>query len=86
MEDCNKKTFNADLFNWTYLKNSVFRKNNFKPHIHWHFIPRYKNPVEFKGLEFVEPDFEFFARAITREISSSVKDKSMSLMRDNLDL
>lgn len=86
MEDCNRKTFNADLFNWSCLKNLVFRKDNPRPHIHWHFIPRYKKPIEFEGLEFDDPDFGFFARAITKEVPNSVRDKLMSLMKDNLDL
>lgn len=84
MELANRKTFNADLFNWNCLKNSVFRKNNPKPHVHWHFIPRYKTPIVFEGIEFGDPDFGYFARAITKKIPENVRDKLMKLMRDNL--
>ena len=86
MELANRKIFNADLFNWSCLKNSVFRKNNPLPHIHWHFIPRYKNPVIFEGLEFVDPDFGYFARAIPRNIPENVRKKLIKLIRDNLTL
>lgn len=84
MELANKETFNADLLNWSCLKNSVFRKDNPKPHIHWHFIPRYKNPVIFEGLEFDDPDFGFFARAITKKIPENVREKLMELLKENL--
>ncbi|OQD58516.1 hypothetical protein MBBAR_13c00150 [Methanobrevibacter arboriphilus JCM 13429 = DSM 1125] len=86
MELANKKTFNADLFNWSCLKNSVFRNNNPKPHIHWHFIPRYKKPVVFEGLEFNDPDFGFFARAITKKISSKMRTDLIALIKENLDI
>ncbi|RBQ24223.1 hypothetical protein ALNOE001_03360 [Candidatus Methanobinarius endosymbioticus] len=86
MEKANKKTFNADLFNWSCLKNKVYRKDNPSPHIHWHFIPRYENPREFEGLKFDDPDFGFFARAITKELSESPRDKLMEMMKDNIDL
>lgn len=84
MELANKETFNADLFNWSCLKNSVFRKDNPMPHIHWHFIPRYKNPVVFEGLEFDDPDFGFFARAITKKIPENVRTKLMKTLSDHL--
>ncbi|MBF4469563.1 MAG: HIT family protein [Methanobrevibacter arboriphilus] len=86
MELANKKTFNADLFNWSCLKNSVFRNNNPKPHIHWHFIPRYKKPVVFEGLEFNDPDFGFFARAITKKIPSKMRTDLIALIKENLDI
>ena len=86
MELANKKTFNADLFNWSCLKNSVFRNNNPKPHIHWHFIPRYKKPVVFEGLEFNDPDFGFFARAITKKIPSKMRADLIALIKENLDI
>jgi diadenosine tetraphosphate (Ap4A) HIT family hydrolase len=84
MEIANRKIFNADLFNWSCLKNSVFRKNNPKPHIHWHFIPRYENPIVFEGLEFDDPDFGYFARAIHKKIPNNLRDKLLKLMKDNL--
>lgn len=86
IELANKKIFNADLFNWNCLKNSAFRKNNPRPHIHWHFIPRYKHPIIFEGLEFVDPDFGYFARAITKKVPKNIRNKLIKLMQDNLDL
>jgi len=84
MEIANKKLFNADLFNWSCLKNSVFRKDNPQPHVHWHFIPRYKDPVVFEGIEFEDPEFGYFAKAITRKVPENVQNKLFNLIRDNL--
>ena len=37
-----KKLFKATMFNFTCLMNNAYRDNE-KPHVHFHFIPRYKN-------------------------------------------
>ncbi|WP_414470322.1 HIT family protein [Methanobacterium sp. ACI-7] len=53
-----KKTFNATMFNWGCLMNSSYLKEHPDPHVHWHFIPRYKNKVEFEAVQnqgFVAP-------------------------------
>ena len=84
MELANRKIFNADLFNWSCLKNSVFRKDNPKPHIHWHFIPRYESPIVFEGVEFDDPDFGYFARAIHKKIPEKMREKLLKLIKDNL--
>ena len=86
MELANKKIFNAKLFNWSCLKNSVFRKDNPRPHIHWHFIPRYEHPIIFEGLEFVDPDFGYFAKAITKKIPENIRNNLMKIIKDNLSL
>lgn len=84
MEISIKNLFKPELFNWSCLKNSVFRKNNPKPHIHWHFIPRYEKPVIFEGLKFDDPDFGYFAKAIPRDISDDVKEKMLSSIKEIL--
>ena len=35
-----KKLFNATMFNFACLMNNAY-KDNEKPHVHFHFIPRY---------------------------------------------
>lgn len=35
-----KKLFNATMFNFACLMNNAYRDNE-KPHVHFHFIPRY---------------------------------------------
>lgn len=40
-----KKLFNATMFNFTCLMNDVY-KDNIKLHVHFHFVPRYKNKLK----------------------------------------
>lgn len=40
-----KKLFNATMFNFACLMNNAY-KDNEKPHVHFHFIPRYKNELK----------------------------------------
>lgn len=42
-----KESFNPDLMNYSSLGNEI-------RHLHLHVIPRYRRPVEFSGLEFVD--------------------------------
>ena len=39
-----KKLFNATMFNFACLMNNAYRDGE-KPHVHFHFIPRYKDEV-----------------------------------------
>lgn len=39
-----KKLFNATMFNFACLMNNAYRDNE-TPHVHFHFIPRYKNAI-----------------------------------------
>ena len=57
LESVFKKAFNATMFNWTCLMNDAFKSENPKPHVHWHFRPRYKNDVEFAGEQFQDLEF-----------------------------
>ncbi|MBI4812970.1 MAG: HIT family protein [Methanobacterium sp.] len=57
LESAVKKAFDATMFNWGCLMNSSYLKDPPCPHLHWHFIPRYKNPVKFNGEIFKDPCF-----------------------------
>ena len=37
-----RKVFNTTMFNFCCLMNNAYRDNE-KPHVHFHFVPRYKN-------------------------------------------
>jgi len=84
MEIAIKKLLGQDLFNWSCLKNSVFRKDNPKPHVHWHFIPRYKDITDFEGLKFEDPDFGYLAKPIDRNIPSNVRNNLIETIKNNL--
>nr|WP_308572480.1 HIT family protein [uncultured Methanobacterium sp.] len=57
LESAMRKAFNSTHFNWGCLMNSAYQEDPPCPHLHWHFIPRYKNPVEFNGKIFDDPCF-----------------------------
>lgn len=44
LERITKKLFNATMFNFACLMNNAY-KDNEKPHVHFHFIPRYNNKI-----------------------------------------
>lgn len=39
-----KKVFNATMFNFACLMNNAYKENE-TPHVHFHFIPRYKDDI-----------------------------------------
>lgn len=43
------KAFNPDKINQAQLGNE---EHIHKGHLHWHFVPRYRRPIKFAGLEF----------------------------------
>jgi diadenosine tetraphosphate (Ap4A) HIT family hydrolase len=43
------KAFNPDKINQAQLGNEEFMH---KGHLHWHFVPRYRRPITFSGIEF----------------------------------
>lgn len=66
LEPALERAFGATLINMHYQRNWAFRAQNpdppFKdgrpnPHVHWHVMPRYAEPVVFRGLTFDDPAF-----------------------------
>lgn len=84
-----KKTFNATMFNWGCLMNSSYLKEHPDPHVHWHFIPRYNNKVEFEGLTFKDTCFGFStmkSKEGVREIPENVRMKIIKEIKRNLEI
>lgn len=80
-----RKSFDATMFNWTYLMNDAYKEKIPNPHVHWHFRPRYNHKVEIAGLVF--EDFEFgqhYGRNMMREITDEVKSIVIARIRENL--
>ena len=44
LERVTKKLFGATMFNFACLMNNAYRDNE-KPHVHFHFVPRYKKKL-----------------------------------------
>lgn len=83
-----KKSFNSTMFNWGCLMNSSYLKNPPNPHVHWHFIPRYRNKKSFEGIIFEDPCFGFStmkSQKKSRKIPEYVRRKIIEKIRVNLE-
>lgn len=58
LERVSKKLFNATMFNFACLMNNAYRDNE-KPHVHFHFIPRYKNKLEIFNKVYKDKHFGY---------------------------
>ena len=75
LEHALEKTFKPTLYNWSCFKNSTFRSSKPNPEVHWHFIPRYKDEIDFEGLKFIDQDFGHIPQPIKREIAIKIREK-----------
>jgi diadenosine tetraphosphate (Ap4A) HIT family hydrolase len=57
LESAVKKAFGASLFNWSCLMNLAYQNTPPNPHVHWHFKPRYKTPIDLDGEIFTDEEF-----------------------------
>ena len=53
-----KKLFNATMFNFACLMNNAYRDNE-KPHVHFHFIPRYKEELKLFDKVYIDKHFGY---------------------------
>jgi len=53
-----KLLFKATMFNFACLMNNAYRDNE-KPHVHFHFIPRYKNKLCLFDKVYVDKHFGY---------------------------
>ncbi len=51
-----KEEIGATMFNYSCLMNNAYRDGE-TPHVHFHFRPRYKDPVTILGYTFNDPNF-----------------------------
>jgi diadenosine tetraphosphate (Ap4A) HIT family hydrolase len=84
LESTWKKIFNPTVFNWSCYKNSTFRYSNPDPEIHWHFLPRYKDDINFLGMNFKDPDFGFIPKPITHKLPSEIQKKLLKEIKSNI--
>jgi diadenosine tetraphosphate (Ap4A) HIT family hydrolase len=84
-----KRAFNSTMFNWGCLMNSSYLKERPDPHVHWHFIPRYKEKIEYEGLIFEDPCFGFStmkSKEGVRKIPENVRIKIINEIKNNLEI
>ncbi len=73
LENVMKKNFDATMFNWSCLMNNAFKGEGHKPHVHFHFRPRYRNPVNFNKETFPDKDFgAHYDRTDTHEVTDEM--------------
>jgi len=53
-----KKVFNATMFNFSCLMNNAYRDNEI-PHTHFHFMPRYKEPLILFNKKYIDKHFGY---------------------------
>ncbi len=53
-----KKLFNTTMFNFACLMNNAYRDNE-KPHVHFHFVPRYKDKVYLFNKTYADKHFGY---------------------------
>jgi diadenosine tetraphosphate (Ap4A) HIT family hydrolase len=53
-----KKLFKATMFNFACLMNNAYRDNE-KPHVHFHFVPRYKEKTTILGKQYKDKHFGY---------------------------
>ena len=58
LERITKKLFDATMYNFSCLMNNAYRDND-KPHVHFHFIPRYEGKRKILGKEYIDKHFGY---------------------------
>lgn len=53
-----KKLFNTTMFNFACLMNNAYRDNE-KPHVHFQFIPRYRDKVYLFNKTYIDKHFGY---------------------------
>lgn len=77
LEDFYKEKFSATMFNYSCLMNNAYRDGE-TPHVHYHFRPRYKNPILVLGQEFKDPNFG------QHYLSASLNDNGKVVISDEI--
>jgi diadenosine tetraphosphate (Ap4A) HIT family hydrolase len=85
LEGSLKKSFKPTMFNWGALMNADYLKENPDPHIHWHFIPRYRHKVEFEGLTFDDQYFGSMHPRPIKEVPGNVRLKIIEKIKEKLE-
>ena len=67
--------------------NDAYKLNPAEPQVHWHFRPRYENPVEVSGNVFKDPNFGHHylrgqdEKIVSKEILNAINEKLQKNLR-----
>jgi len=79
------EAFGARPFNWSCLMNNSYQLKRASPHVHWHFRPRYKNPVTLNGTTFSDPEFGFhYDRTLKSKIDNATFQIILKTLRSSI--
>lgn len=78
------RSFKPTLYNWSCFKNATFRNQEPNPEIHWHFIPRYRDEIKFRGTVFEDPDFGYIPQPVERKVPKNIMESIMAVIKQNL--
>ena len=67
VEQWTKEAFSAEKFNYLALMMK-------EPEVHFHFVPRYSQPVAINGIEFVDSDWPLATNKVAMELNQTVLD------------
>lgn len=84
LEHSLKEAFKPTMFNWGALMNADYMNKKPDPHIHWHFIPRYRKEVFFHGMIFDDPYFGSMHPRPIREVPDEVRRKIIQRINENI--
>ncbi|MDI6644900.1 MAG: HIT family protein [Methanobacteriaceae archaeon] len=89
LESALKKAFDVTMFNWGCLLNTAYIKIPANPQVHWHLIPRYREPVKFKEIIFIDPCFGKSTLSVAGkklDLNPEIREEIIKKIRDNLTL
>lgn len=81
LENACKLGLGATHSNWTCLMNHSYQAKPGRPHVHWHFRPRYEKPVTINGVTFEDPEFGFH---YDREQKRTVDDETFQKILESI--
>lgn len=85
LESFYKEKIGATMFNYSCLMNHAYRDNE-TPHVHYHFRPRYRNPVTILGKTFSDPNFgeHYLDPALYKNNDTTVPDDVRNYIKEEL--
>lgn len=86
LEHAYKQAFGAEPLNIGCFMNHGYRDNPPHPHVHWQIFPRYKEPVELKGIVFADDRYgRFYDDDARRPVDQDVIEEITTRLKAYLD-
>lgn len=85
LERAYKQAFGAEPLNMGCFMNHGYRDDPPHPHVHWQIFPRYKDPVELKGIVFEDDRYgRFYDDDARRPVDQSVVEEIVTRLKASL--